>query len=56
MKLLIIFLLTSCLFAYDAQLAKKLVYASAAAYASDSEITNWTCQYCKLYPITKVVL
>ena len=56
MKIFITLLLVCLALSYDSKLAQKLIYASAAAYASDSEINKWNCTYCQFYPLTKVVL
>lgn len=55
MRVLILCLLVaigSC--TYNATIAKKLAVASAAAYASDAEISQWTCSACWQFPLTKV--
>lgn len=39
---------------YNATIGKKLAIASAAAYASDPEITQWSCKVCQGFPLVKV--
>lgn len=57
MKALIIIcllvVLSSC--AYNKTIAKKLSYAAAAAYATEAEISKWSCKTCLLFPLVKVI-
>lgn len=57
MRVLILCLLVvfgSC--AYNATIAKKLLIASAATYATDAQISKWTCKVCANFPLTKVIV
>jgi hypothetical protein len=61
MKNLFTFLLLTCLISltladYDKKMAKNMAYLSASTLSLESEINNWSCQYCSFYKLenTKV--
>lgn len=49
------FLIVFASCAYNATIAKKLAIASAAAYATDAEISSWNCKVCAGFPLVKVL-
>lgn len=56
MKIIILCLLVaaaSC--TYNATLAKKLSIASGAAFATDAEISQWSCKVCSGFPLVRVI-
>lgn len=51
--LCLLVVLSSC--TYNKTIARKMTYAAAAAYATDAEISSWSCKTCLLFKLVKVL-